>query len=153
MRDGLGHVPVVTLLAVMAVTSRCVVSTVQTDTTTSPPWQLIELHVETTTSGMQITVARWVERSRRRGWNSTFALETSCFYYNPSWLLIKILGDVRFPPRWAKILVCKYSISTFPLRKIDTCYLVLLFLFQKKKKAASVFTDTKRWLEHIADTD
>lgn len=67
MGDGLGHVPVVTLLAVMAVTSRCVVSTVQTDTTASPPGQLVELHVKTTTSGVQVTVARWMERSEGRG--------------------------------------------------------------------------------------
>lgn len=93
VRDGLGHVPVVTLLAVMAVTSRCVVSTVQTDTTTPPPWQLVELHIETTTSGMQITVACWVERSWRKGWNWTFPLETSSFYYNALWILIRILGD------------------------------------------------------------
>lgn len=58
VRDGLAHVSVVTLLAVMAMTSCCVVSTVQTDATTSPPRQFVELHVETTTSGMQVTVAR-----------------------------------------------------------------------------------------------
>lgn len=64
MRDGLGHVSVVTLLAVVAMASRCVVTTVETDTAASPAGQLIQLHVEATASGMQVTVAGWVKTKK-----------------------------------------------------------------------------------------
>lgn len=64
MRDGLGHVSVVTFLAVVAMSSRCVVTTVETDTAASPAGQFIQLHVEATASGMQVTVAGWVKSER-----------------------------------------------------------------------------------------
>lgn len=57
VRDGFGHVPVVTLLAVVTVASCCVVATVETDSTASTAGQLVQLHVKTTAAGMQIAVA------------------------------------------------------------------------------------------------
>lgn len=36
MRDGLGHVSVITLFAVVAMSSRCVVATVEADATAPP---------------------------------------------------------------------------------------------------------------------
>lgn len=62
--DGLGHVPVVTLLAVVAMASCRVVTTVETDTAASPARQLVQLHVETAAPGVQVTVAGWLERER-----------------------------------------------------------------------------------------
>lgn len=66
MRDGLGHVPVVTLLAVVAVAPRRVVATVETDAATSAARQLVQLHVESAATGVQVAVARWGE-SREGG--------------------------------------------------------------------------------------
>lgn len=69
--DGLGHVSVVALLAVVAMASGCVVTTVETDATTPPARQFIELHVETTAPGVQVTVAGWGdgEMGHKRGIN------------------------------------------------------------------------------------
>lgn len=66
VRDGLGHVPVVTLLAVVAVASRRVVPAVEADATASAARQLVQLHVEAAAAGVQVTVAGWRERERGR---------------------------------------------------------------------------------------
>jgi hypothetical protein len=54
--DGLGGVPVVALLAVMAVSPRSEVAALKTHTPTHSPRQFVQLHVEATAPGMQITV-------------------------------------------------------------------------------------------------
>lgn len=54
--DGLGWVPVVALLAVMAVPPRGKVAALQTHASTHAPRQFVQLHVETATSGVQIAV-------------------------------------------------------------------------------------------------
>lgn len=64
MRDGPGHVSVKTLLAVVAVAACSVVATVHAYTSALPPRQLIQLHVESTATGMEVAVARC---RRKRG--------------------------------------------------------------------------------------
>lgn len=54
--DGLGRVSVVPLLAVMAVPPRGKVPALQTHAATHAPRQLVQLHVETATSGVQVAV-------------------------------------------------------------------------------------------------
>lgn len=61
MGDGLGQVPVVTLLAVVAVASCGVVTTVETHSSAPPARQLVELHVEAAAAGVQVTVAGWAQ--------------------------------------------------------------------------------------------
>ena len=56
MCDILGRVLVEAFLAVMAVSSRCIVSTVDTDPTTMASRQFIQLYVEQACTGVQITV-------------------------------------------------------------------------------------------------
>lgn len=56
--DGPGHVPVKALLAVVAVAACGVVAAVHADTSALPPRQLIQLHVESTASRMEVAVAR-----------------------------------------------------------------------------------------------
>lgn len=56
MCDILGRVLVEAFFAVMAVSSRCIVSTVDTDPTTMASRQFIQLHVEQACTGVQITV-------------------------------------------------------------------------------------------------
>lgn len=58
VRDLSGHVSVKALLAVVAVASCSVVAAVHADPSTLPPWQLVQLHVEATTSGVEVAVAR-----------------------------------------------------------------------------------------------
>ena len=55
--DGLGGVPVVTLLAVMTVPASSEVATLQTDTATHATRQFVQLHVEATPPGVQVAVA------------------------------------------------------------------------------------------------
>lgn len=57
MCDGPGHIPVEALLAVVAVASGRVVAAIETDSAAPPPRQLVQLHVETTAPGVQVTVA------------------------------------------------------------------------------------------------
>ena len=70
MGDGLGQVPVIALLAVVAVAPRRVVATVEADPSALPPRQLVQLHVEATAAGVQVAVTgclRKRERERERG--------------------------------------------------------------------------------------
>jgi len=50
--DGLGGVPVVTLLAVMTVPASCEVATLETNAATHATRQFVQLHVETTAPGV-----------------------------------------------------------------------------------------------------
>ena len=59
MGDGLGQVPVVALLAVVAVPPGRVVAAVEADSSALPPRQLVQLHVEPASPGMQVAVTRW----------------------------------------------------------------------------------------------
>lgn len=59
MRDGLGQVSVVTLFAVVAVASSCVVAAVQTNASALPSRQFVQLHVEATSPGVKVAVAGW----------------------------------------------------------------------------------------------
>lgn len=54
--DGFGQVSVVALLAVVAVAPRCVVATVEADSSALPPRQLVQLHVEAAASGVKVAV-------------------------------------------------------------------------------------------------
>jgi hypothetical protein len=63
--DGLAHVTVEALLAVVAVAASCVVTAVEADTPTLAPRQLVELHVESAAPGMQVAVTGC--REARRG--------------------------------------------------------------------------------------
>jgi hypothetical protein len=54
--DGLGGVPVVTLLAVMTVPPGGEVATLETHTPTHATRQFVQLHVETTAPGVQVAV-------------------------------------------------------------------------------------------------
>lgn len=65
--DGLGQVSVVTLLAVVAVASSCVVTAVETDASAFPPRQLVQLHVEATPPGVKVAVARWGQTEGGKG--------------------------------------------------------------------------------------
>lgn len=56
MSDGSTHVSVKSLLAVVAVASCCVVATVHANPSALPPRQLVQLHVETATAGVEVTV-------------------------------------------------------------------------------------------------
>lgn len=58
MSDGPGHVSVKPLLAVVAVAARSVVAAIHADSTALPPRQLIQLHVESTATGMEVAVTR-----------------------------------------------------------------------------------------------
>lgn len=58
MSDGPGHVSVKALLAVVAVTACSVVATVHAHSSALPPRQLIQLHVESAATGMEVAVAR-----------------------------------------------------------------------------------------------
>lgn len=62
MSDRPGHVSVKALLAVVAMAARSVVATVHADTSALPPRQLIQLHVESTASGMEVAVTRCREK-------------------------------------------------------------------------------------------
>lgn len=55
--DGLAHVPVVALLAVVAVAARRVVAAVEADAPALASRQFVELHVEAAASGVQVAVA------------------------------------------------------------------------------------------------
>lgn len=57
MRDGLGHVSVIALFAVVAVAAGRVVSAVQANSSTPATRQLIQLHVETAAACMEVAVA------------------------------------------------------------------------------------------------
>lgn len=59
---GLGHVPVVTLLAVVAVAASRVVPTVETHATTPSARKFVKLHVEAAPTSMQVAVAGWEDR-------------------------------------------------------------------------------------------
>lgn len=59
VRDGLCHVPVVAFLAVVAVAARCVVTTVQTHSSTLAARQFEELHVKTATPGVKVAIASY----------------------------------------------------------------------------------------------
>ena len=67
MRDGFGHVSVVSLLAVVAVASGRVVAAVQTHAAAPPARQLVQLHVEAAATSVKVTVACWVKRNRKKG--------------------------------------------------------------------------------------
>lgn len=56
MRDGLGQVSVVTLFAVVAVASSCVVAAVETNASALPSRQFVQLHVEATSPGVKVAV-------------------------------------------------------------------------------------------------
>lgn len=56
--DGPGHVSVEALLTVVAVPTCSVVATVHAHASALPPRQLIQLHVESTATGMEVAVAR-----------------------------------------------------------------------------------------------
>lgn len=57
MGDGLAHVAVVTLLAVVAVAASRVVAAVEADAPALAARQLVELHVEAAAPGVQVAVA------------------------------------------------------------------------------------------------
>lgn len=67
VRDGLGQVSVVALLAVVAVASGAVVAAVEANASALPPRQLVQLHVEATSPGMKVTVTRWEGGEKRGG--------------------------------------------------------------------------------------
>lgn len=56
--DGSGHVSVKALLAVVAVAAGGVVAAVHADPSALPPRQLVQLHVESTATGVEVAVAR-----------------------------------------------------------------------------------------------
>lgn len=56
--DGPGHVPVKALLAVVAVAACRVVAAVHADASALPPRQLVQLHVESAASRVEVAVAR-----------------------------------------------------------------------------------------------
>lgn len=58
MSDRSGHVSVKALLAVVAVAACSVVAAVHADPSALPPRQLVQLHVESTATGMEVAVAR-----------------------------------------------------------------------------------------------
>jgi len=60
--DGLGQVPVVALLAVVAVAAGRVVAAVEADPSALAARQLVQLHVEATAPGVQVAVTRCRER-------------------------------------------------------------------------------------------
>ena len=55
--DGLGGVPVVTLLAVMTVPASSEVATLEANASTHATRQFVQLHVEAAAPGVQIAVA------------------------------------------------------------------------------------------------
>lgn len=57
VRDGLRHVSVVALFAVVAVAPCRVVPAVQADSSAFPPGEFVKLHVETTAPCMEVTIA------------------------------------------------------------------------------------------------
>lgn len=57
MSDRLGVVPVESLFAVVTVSTCSVVAAVDANTAAFPPAQLVQLHVESALSGVQIAVA------------------------------------------------------------------------------------------------
>lgn len=59
MRDGLGQVSVVTLFAVVAVASSCVVAAVETNASALPSRQFVQLHVEAASPGVKVAVTGW----------------------------------------------------------------------------------------------
>lgn len=58
MSDRSRHVSVKALLAVVAVAACSVVAAVHADPSALPPRQLIQLHVESTATGMEVAVTR-----------------------------------------------------------------------------------------------
>ena len=56
--DGFRLVPVVTFLAVMAVSPVRVVAALEADAPALPPRELVELHVEATLAGVEVAVTR-----------------------------------------------------------------------------------------------
>lgn len=57
MGDGLAHVAVEALLAVVAVSASSVVAAVETDAPALAPRQLVELHIESAAPSMEVAVA------------------------------------------------------------------------------------------------
>lgn len=57
MGDGLAHVAVIALLAVVAVAAGRVVAAVEADAPALAPRQLVELHVEAAAPGVQVAAA------------------------------------------------------------------------------------------------
>lgn len=57
VRDGLRHVSVVALFAVMAVATCRIVPAVQADSSAFPPGEFVQLHVESTAPCMEVTIA------------------------------------------------------------------------------------------------
>lgn len=62
--DGLGWIAVEALLAVMAMSSGRVMSTVHTDSARNTTRLLVQVQIEATTSGMTVAIARWNERRK-----------------------------------------------------------------------------------------
>jgi hypothetical protein len=58
MRNGLLRIAIVTFSTVVAMASSCVMTAVDANSSTLAAREAIELHVETTTSGVKIAVAR-----------------------------------------------------------------------------------------------
>ena len=58
--DGLLVVAVVTLLAVVTMAACRVVTAVQADTSAGAPGKLVQLHVEATSTCVEVTFAGWV---------------------------------------------------------------------------------------------
>lgn len=64
MSDRLSHVSVKALLAVVTVAPSCVVAAVHADSSAFPPRQLVQLHVESTATGVQVAVACCEQRPK-----------------------------------------------------------------------------------------
>jgi hypothetical protein len=69
VRDGLGRVSVVALLAVMTVSPRREVAALKTHAPTHASRQFVQLHVEATAPGVQVAVAYWNHTIRMRDSN------------------------------------------------------------------------------------
>lgn len=83
MGDGLGQVSVVAFLAVVAVASGSVVSAVEADSSTLPPRQFVQLHVETAPSSVEVAVTGCGRNRRvRLKCGERILVHVECFIHN-----------------------------------------------------------------------
>lgn len=123
--DGLAHVAVVSLLAVVAVAASSVVAAVEADAPTLAPRQLVQLHVEAAAPGMQVAVAgcgggreRYQGRGTRGGpkrpcpptpsFYSTAGQRGSLFsgsFLVPQFAFISTINHLVVPEPWLRLLL------------------------------------------------
>lgn len=80
VRDGNFGVPVEALDTVVTVASRCVMLAAQTNATALVSRQLVQLHIEATLSGMQVTITSCKAHTHTHG-TTTHCYCNYCFYW------------------------------------------------------------------------